>query len=343
LDYHRGRPFLDHRAHAGGLLTHPLPFRWERFLFSPLPGYNTHRTLFFKVFSDFIRESQPLAAKMPSALPARVTQPEAARFSGWTAEKRVTMSAKTASTTNTLALLDRMKTELPEIWGQAQVVGKWVWLEFNVPPAKEVRSKLGKLGFHWNRERCCWQHPCGVHRSRSGSDPRSYYQVQQANALEMKETAGREINSKEFKVVALRECPLPQDMLECDTSQKAADYWRLHIATNPYFNPDCECFAVLMLTTRRRVKGHQLVTFGTMDTLLVHPREVFRGAIIAGASAIVVMHNHPSGEPQPSEADIKVTRDLIRAGQLMKIDVLDHVIIGNPTHSSLRELGYFYN
>jgi DNA repair protein RadC len=55
------------------------------------------------------------------------------------------------------------------------------------------------------------------------------------------------------------------------------------------------------------------------------------------------MHNHPSGEPTPSEADIKVTRDLIRAGQLLKIEVLDHVIIGNPKHTSLRELGYFYS
>jgi DNA repair protein RadC len=79
-----------------------------------------------------------------------------------------------------------------------------------------------------------------------------------------------------------------------------------------------------------------------MDTILVHPREVFRIAIIAGASAVVLMHNHPSGEPQPSEADIKVTRDLIRAGELVKIEVLDHVIVGNPNHCSLRELGYFY-
>jgi DNA repair protein RadC len=96
-----------------------------------------------------------------------------------------------------------------------------------------------------------------------------------------------------------------------------------------------------MLNTRRRVRGHQLVTIGTMDTLLVHPREVFRGAIIAGAAAIVLMHNHPSGEPQPSEADVKVTRDLIRAGQLVNIEILDHVIMGIPNHCSLRELGYF--
>lgn len=98
-----------------------------------------------------------------------------------------------------------------------------------------------------------------------------------------------------------------------------------------------------MLNTRRRVKGHQLVTHGTMDTCLVHPREVFRGAVVAAASALVLIHNHPSNDPTPSEADIKVTRDLIRAGQLLKIELLDHVIMGNPKHSSLRELGYFYS
>ena len=98
-----------------------------------------------------------------------------------------------------------------------------------------------------------------------------------------------------------------------------------------------------MLNTRRRVKGHYLVSIGTMDTILVHPREVFRLAIMASASALVLMHNHPSGDATPSEADIKVTRDLIRAGQFLKIEVLDHVIMGEPNHSSLRTLGYFYN
>jgi hypothetical protein len=79
----------------------------------------------------------------------------------------------------------------------------------------------------------------------------------------------------------------------------------------------------------------------TLDTILVHPREVFRVAIVAAAAAIVVMHNHPSGEPEPSEADIRVTRDLIRAGQLLKIDLCDHVIMGHGKHVSLRSLGYF--
>jgi DNA repair protein RadC len=131
-------------------------------------------------------------------------------------------------------------------------------------------------------------------------------------------------------------------MLMCDTPDKAAEYWNANILTNPYFNCENECFVVLMLNTRRRVKGHQLLTIGTLDTILVHPRDVFRIAIIMAAAAIVLMHNHPSGDSQPSEADIKVTRDLIRGGQLLKVDVLDHVIMGNGSRCSLREMGYFY-
>lgn len=153
----------------------------------------------------------------------------------------------------------------------------------------------------------------------------------------------QEAQPKEFKVVALRECPVPASMHLCETPEQAAAYWQMHIPINPYFNPDCECFVVLLLNTRRRVKGHQLLTIGTMDTILIHAREVFRGAIIAGAAAVILMHNHPSGEAVPSEADIKVTRDLIRAGQLLKIEVLDHIVMGASAHSSLRSLGYFYS
>jgi DNA repair protein RadC len=150
-----------------------------------------------------------------------------------------------------------------------------------------------------------------------------------------------DFNPKEFKVVALRDCPVPEAMQICEQPQQVADYWRMHIATHPYFNPDCECFVVLLMNTRRRVKGHHLVSIGTMDTILVHPREVFSVAVVMKAAFIVLIHNHPSGDPSPSEADIKVTRDLIRAGQLLKIEVTDHVIMGNPNYCSLRELGYF--
>ena len=95
----------------------------------------------------------------------------------------------------------------------------------------------------------------------------------------------------EYKVTALRECPTPESLQMCETPDKAADYWRLHIASHPYFNPECECFAALLLNTRRKVKGHQIISIGTMDTILVHPREVFRLAIMTAASAVIVMHN----------------------------------------------------
>jgi len=250
-----------------------------------------------------------------------------------------------ASMANTLQLLAKLKEKMPEIWSQAEVVGRWCWLQFDVAPDKAVRDKLKELGFHWNRDRNCWQHPCGQSRGRSSRDPRNVYEVIPANELVANEAAPafKTTPAKEYKVVALRECPLPEGMHLCDTPERAAEYWRATIATNPLLNLECECLAVLMLNTRRRVKGFQLVTIGTMDTLLVHPREVFRAAVIVSAAAVIVMHNHPSGEPQPSEADIKVTRDLIRAGQLLKIEVLDHVIMGRDRHCSLRELGYFYN
>jgi len=110
-----------------------------------------------------------------------------------------------------------------------------------------------------------------------------------------------------------------------------------------------EQFCVVLLNTRRRLIKVERISQGTLDTILVHARDVFRSAITANAAAIVLVHNHPSGDPAPSESDIKVTRDLIRAGQLLKIELLDHVILGRSTqervrdYASLRESGYFYS
>ena len=109
-----------------------------------------------------------------------------------------------------------------------------------------------------------------------------------------------------------------------------------------------ESFQVLLLNTRKRLIRLEEISHGTLDTVLVHPREVFRAAIAANAAAILLVHNHPSGDPSPSDADIKVTLDLIRAGQLLKIEVVDHVVIGRAAadrqkdYSSLKELGHFY-
>lgn len=135
---------------------------------------------------------------------------------------------------------------------------------------------------------------------------------------------------------------LHQDAPVLDTPERIADLLR-----EDHRDHTVEHFRVVLLNTRRRLVRVEEISQGTLDTILVHPREVFRPAILANAAAVVVVHNHPSGDPTPSEADIKVTRDLIRAGQLLKIEVLDHVIIGRRTQErprdylSLRELGYF--
>jgi len=152
---------------------------------------------------------------------------------------------------------------------------------------------------------------------------------------------------KEFAIRPLRECPV--ERIKMDTPDEAVAYWRQHVEKHPYFSREVECFVVLLVNVRRRLLGHHLVAVGSLDCVHVHPREVFRAAIIGAASGIILTHNHPSGNPMPSEADIKVTRGLIRAGQLLKIDVLDHIIMGDDAsevqagYVSLRNVGYFYS
>lgn len=109
-----------------------------------------------------------------------------------------------------------------------------------------------------------------------------------------------------------------------------------------------EHFQLILLNTRRRLIRILDISKGSLDSTVVHPREVFCPAIHSRASAVVLVHNHPSGDPTPSTADIKITRELVRAGQLLKINVLDHIILGKRTSErtrdfvSLREQGYFY-
>lgn len=106
-----------------------------------------------------------------------------------------------------------------------------------------------------------------------------------------------------------------------------------------------EAFMVLTLDAKNKVIDQQLVTLGLLDASLVHPREVFRKAIVDNAAAIILAHNHPSGDPTPSGEDIRVTKQLVEAGSIVGIKVLDHVIIGaagsrgNRDFMSIREEG----
>jgi DNA repair protein RadC len=100
-----------------------------------------------------------------------------------------------------------------------------------------------------------------------------------------------------------------------------------------------EQFGVLMLDTKQRVIRIKIVSVGSLDTTVVHPREVFREAAAASAKAIILFHNHPSGDPTPSSEDVVLTTRMISAGDIMGIDVLDHVILADQRYCSLLESG----
>lgn len=103
---------------------------------------------------------------------------------------------------------------------------------------------------------------------------------------------------------------------------------------------DREHIVVILLDTKNHVLGSEVVSVGSLDASIVHPREVFKPAIRRSASAIILAHNHPSGDPTPSEADFKCTSRLAEAGQVLGIAVLDHVIIGDGGFASLRQIGF---
>ena len=134
---------------------------------------------------------------------------------------------------------------------------------------------------------------------------------------------------------------LRRDTPPLDTPDRVADFLREECR-----NLAVETCWVLLLNARRGLIRAERISQGLLDTILVHPREVFRRAISANAAAIVLAHNHPSGNATPSDADIKITRDLVRAGQVLRIDLLDHIIVGRAAsegakdYVSLRELGY---
>ncbi|MEK6925360.1 MAG: DNA repair protein RadC [Nanoarchaeota archaeon] len=94
-------------------------------------------------------------------------------------------------------------------------------------------------------------------------------------------------------------------------------------------NEKQEHFYIITLSTKNHVLGDHLISKGVLDAAILEPREVFRPAVKVAASRIIIIHNHPSGDPAPSDEDIEVTKKLIQAGEMMNIKVLDHVIVGN--------------
>jgi DNA repair protein RadC len=100
---------------------------------------------------------------------------------------------------------------------------------------------------------------------------------------------------------------------------------------------DREHFRVVMLNTKNQVLGVEPVAVGSLNSAIIHPREIFKWPVRRSAAAVILVHNHPSGDPTPSRDDVEVTYRLVEAGRLLGIEVLDHVIIGDNCFQSLRE------
>ena len=119
-----------------------------------------------------------------------------------------------------------------------------------------------------------------------------------------------------------------------DTPERIAELLR---EENRFY--EVETFQSVLLNTRRRLIRVEQISQGTLDTILVHPREVFRGAIAANASALILVHNHPSGDPTPSREDLRLTRQLVECSKLLDLRIHDHVIIGRERFISLAQRG----
>ncbi len=103
---------------------------------------------------------------------------------------------------------------------------------------------------------------------------------------------------------------------------------------------DRERFVGVYLDAKNRINCLDEISKGTLTASLVHPREVYKAAILTNAASVIIAHNHPSGDPRPSREDIELTERLIDAGKMIGIELLDHVIVGNGNFESLRETGY---
>lgn len=150
----------------------------------------------------------------------------------------------------------------------------------------------------------------------------------------------------EIKVVALREASRVYGPM--DSPVNVVEFWREEIATAAWFDEEKEILIVVALDSKLRMKGFAVVTMGLINQTLVHAREVYRPAVALAAAHIILAHQHPSGDPTPSHEDLKATRDMVNAGRVLGIPLLDHVIVGEPRpetprgYVSLKEAGLMF-
>jgi len=140
---------------------------------------------------------------------------------------------------------------------------------------------------------------------------------------------------QQLKVVVVGEFSLSQDEAYLVDSTKSA--CELPVIRELLQGADREMFLCIHLSTKNRVISWEVVAIGSLDSSVVHPRELFKGAILANAASVILVHNHPSGDPTPSRADVRLTGRMVEAGEILGISVLDHVVCAGGRTMSLRE------
>ena len=139
---------------------------------------------------------------------------------------------------------------------------------------------------------------------------------------------------KIYKLEVRRMMIRETEKVNANSPQKIAAEFR-----KDFDNLDREHFKIIHLNTKNNIIGVETISIGSLNSSIVHPREVFKSAIIKSSASIICLHNHPSGDTKPSKEDIKITQRLIKAGEILGIKVLDHLIIGEDNYLSMKEEG----
>ena len=140
------------------------------------------------------------------------------------------------------------------------------------------------------------------------------------------------------RVSMIREGEFAFDQHRIESPQIAIDYFVRYFRGR---GEDREVFLALALDVKKKTIHLERVSVGSLDAAIVHPREVFKSAVLVGASAVLLAHNHPSGDATPSRQDIAITKQLAEAGKILGVDVLDHIVVGDGYGVSLKLLEAF--
>nr|WP_255457356.1 DNA repair protein RadC [Sporosarcina sp. JAI121] len=154
----------------------------------------------------------------------------------------------------------------------------------------------------------------------------------------MKETGGKRVAAKRVDIVSLKMVKETTLMYKDRCVRSPEDGYK--IFKQFLGELDREYLVVMCLDTKNQPTAINIAHIGSLNSSIVHPREVMKVAILSNSSSIIIFHNHPSGNPVPSNEDIEVTKRLVKAGEIIGIDLMDHLIIGDDTFVSLKEKGY---